>query len=114
MVLSNVISNVPVILMLYPLLAHQPSESIEQVWYICAWVATIAGNLTMLGSAANLIVAQCAIRERNYEYNATSVTVFSFFPTLAVMLLGVVVMSASGVTLTTYVLAGGAVSLLLV
>jgi len=92
LVLSNIISNVPVILMLYPLLADQPPESVKEVWYICAWVATVAGNLTMLGSAANLIVAQIATRERQFEYNATNVTKFSFIPTIFIAVIGVLVM----------------------
>jgi len=84
------IGNVPVILMLQPLLAYQTDQ--QQVWYFCAWVATIAGNLTLLGSAANLIVAQIAIRERQFEYNATSVARFSFLPTLGITAIGVLAM----------------------
>jgi len=30
----------------------------EFVWVVVSWVSTIAGNLTLLGSAANIIVAE--------------------------------------------------------
>jgi Na+/H+ antiporter NhaD/arsenite permease-like protein len=49
--LSNLVSNVPVVLMLKLLSLNPPT------WVFMAWVTTTAGNLTMLGSAANLIVA---------------------------------------------------------
>mmetsp|Transcript_128527 Transcript_128527/g.357799 ORF Transcript_128527/g.357799 Transcript_128527/m.357799 type:complete len:579 (+) Transcript_128527:3-1739(+) len=87
MFLSNVISNVPVILMLQPLLSGQPAERL--VWQICAWVATVSGNLTMLGSAANLIVAHGAESMGETSYTATSVGKFSILPTLMVSAVGV-------------------------
>lgn len=52
-VLSNVASNVPVCQMLA---ATFPYASLYQ-WMQVSFSATIAGNLTMLGSAANMIVA---------------------------------------------------------
>jgi len=56
--LSNLISNVPTVLLLrsqIPGLAD-PTQS----WLVLAMASTLAGNLTLLGSAANLIVAEIA------------------------------------------------------
>jgi Na+/H+ antiporter NhaD/arsenite permease-like protein len=57
-VLSNLVSNVPAVLVLKPFvssLAHQ-----QTVWLTIAMASTLAGNFTLLGSVANLIVAQSA------------------------------------------------------
>src|SRR5262245_8378363 len=56
--LSNVVSNVPAVLVLKPFI---PSLSDPQrAWLVIAMAATLAGNLTLVGSVANLIVAQRA------------------------------------------------------
>ncbi|RDI95335.1 anion transporter [Meiothermus sp. QL-1] len=57
--LSNLISNVPAVLLLYPLIP--PGDT--QAWLLLAAASTLAGNLTLLGSVANLIVAEAARRE---------------------------------------------------
>jgi Na+/H+ antiporter NhaD/arsenite permease-like protein len=57
-VLSNLISNVPAVMVLKPLipgLADPP-----KAWIALAAASTLAGNLTLLGSVANLIVAETA------------------------------------------------------
>ena len=56
--LSNLVSNVPAVLALKPFMAQLPKES----WLVVAMASTLAGNLTLLGSAANLIVAEIARR----------------------------------------------------
>ncbi|CAJ1434492.1 unnamed protein product [Effrenium voratum] len=96
LLLSNVISNVPVILMLQPLLATQPAESVASIWTACAWVATVSGNLTMLGSAANLIVAHTAESEGETGFVATSYSKFSLVPTLVITCLGVLFLPPIG------------------
>lgn len=57
-VLSNIVSNVPAVLVLKPFIAplHDPT----QAWLTIAMAATLAGNFTVLGSIANLIVVQRA------------------------------------------------------
>ena len=57
-VLSNLVSNVPAVLVLRPFLgaASEPSRD----WLVVAMASTLAGNLTILGSVANLIVVQGA------------------------------------------------------
>lgn len=64
-ILSNIMSNVPVILILADVLADNPHKDI--VWVIVALVATLAGNLCLLGSAANLIVAEQAKSQGDYS-----------------------------------------------
>ncbi|OJW09461.1 MAG: anion transporter [Planctomycetales bacterium 71-10] len=59
--LSNLVSNVPAVLLFEPLLAAIPDK--EAGWLALAMSSTLAGNLTLLGSVANLIVAEGARRE---------------------------------------------------
>ena len=40
----------------------------KRAWLILAWVSTVAGNLSLMGSAANLIVCEQARRSRFYGY----------------------------------------------
>ncbi|MEX1018813.1 MAG: anion transporter [Litorilinea sp.] len=60
-VLSNLVSNVPAVLLFRPFVADFPNP--DQVWLTLALATTFAGNLTLLGSVANLIVAELARRE---------------------------------------------------
>jgi len=60
-VLSNLVSNVPAVLLLQPFVSTLPHA--DQAWQIVAMSATFAGNLTLLGSVANLIIAERAGRE---------------------------------------------------
>ncbi|MBD3884138.1 anion transporter [Phormidium tenue FACHB-886] len=55
-ILSNLISNVPAVLLLQPLIP--PADS--RAWLLLAASSTLAGNLTLFGSVANLIVAEAA------------------------------------------------------
>jgi len=55
--LSNLIGNVPVVMLVAPLL-EQGENNNARSWLLLAWFSTIAGNLTLVGSAANLIVAE--------------------------------------------------------
>ena len=57
-VLSNVVSNVPAVLLMKPFIAHLPHQ--ERGWLALAMSSTLAGNLTLLGSIANLIVVERA------------------------------------------------------
>ena len=56
--LSNLVSNVPAVLVFKPMVAHLANPS--RVWLTLAMSSTLAGNLTVLGSVANLIVIQQA------------------------------------------------------
>src|SRR6516225_1573598 len=57
-VLSNIVSNVPAVLLLKPFVPNL--EDVQRSWLIIAMAATFAGNFTLVGSVANLIVAQRA------------------------------------------------------
>lgn len=59
--LSNLVSNVPAVLMLKPFIAS--SLDPQRAWLIVAMASTLAGNFTLVGSVANLIVAQRARAE---------------------------------------------------
>jgi len=56
--LSNIVSNVPAVLLLQPLIAPEDSKS----WLILAAGSTLAGNLTLFGSVANLIIVESAAK----------------------------------------------------
>lgn len=58
--LSNLVSNVPAVLLFKPLIDVIPQQ--EQAWLALAMSSTLAGNLTLLGSVANLIVVESARR----------------------------------------------------
>jgi len=62
-VLSNVVSNVPAVLLFKPVIAAMPPEAHESAWLALAMSSTLAGNLTVLGSVANLIVVENARRQ---------------------------------------------------
>ena len=57
-VLSNLVSNVPAVLALKPFVPTFGDP--RKAWLIVAMSSTLAGNLTLLGSVANLIVAEQA------------------------------------------------------
>jgi len=55
-VLSNLVSNVPAVLVFKPFLSTLPDP--RHAWLTLAMSSTLAGNLTVLGSIANLIVIE--------------------------------------------------------
>jgi Na+/H+ antiporter NhaD/arsenite permease-like protein len=57
-VLSNLVSNVPAVLVLKPFI--EPLADQQRAWLTVAMASTLAGNFTILGSVANLIVVQRA------------------------------------------------------
>ncbi|HPH96878.1 MAG TPA: anion transporter [Anaerolineaceae bacterium] len=61
-VLSNLVSNVPAVLLLKSVVQNMAQP--EGGWLTLAAASTLAGNMTLLGSVANLIVAEIASRWR--------------------------------------------------
>ena len=57
-VLSNLVSNVPAVLVIRPFV--EPLKNHDTAWLVIAMASTLAGNFTILGSIANLIVVQKA------------------------------------------------------
>ena len=60
-VLSNIVSNVPAVLVIKPFLATFGDP--QRAWLVVAMASTLAGNFAIVGSVANLIVAERARRE---------------------------------------------------
>jgi Na+/H+ antiporter NhaD/arsenite permease-like protein len=60
-VLSNLVSNVPAVLVLKPFVEHLHDP--QRAWLVVAMASTLAGNFTLLGSVANLIVAERAAKD---------------------------------------------------
>jgi Na+/H+ antiporter NhaD/arsenite permease-like protein len=58
--LSNLISNVPAVMVMRPIVPALANP--ERGWLVLAMATTLAGNFTLLGSIANLIVAESASR----------------------------------------------------
>jgi Na+/H+ antiporter NhaD/arsenite permease-like protein len=63
-ILSNIVSNVPAVLVLKPFIAQLQFQ--KQAWLTVAMASTLAGNFTLVGSVANLIMVQRA-RAQNVE-----------------------------------------------
>jgi Na+/H+ antiporter NhaD/arsenite permease-like protein len=59
--LSNLVSNVPAVLVFKGFVPNLPNA--RHAWLTLAMASTLAGNLTVLGSVANLIVVERARRE---------------------------------------------------
>ena len=62
--LSNIVSNVPAVLVLKPFIAQLQNQ--QRAWLSVAMASTLAGNFAIVGSVANLIVVQRA-RAQNVE-----------------------------------------------
>lgn len=67
-VLSNLVSNVPAVLLLRGWPAHLANP--QAAWLTIAMASTLAGNLTLVGSVANLIVVEQARRRAPISFMA--------------------------------------------
>lgn len=63
--LGNVVSNVPAVMLLQPLVEkmNQAATNPHSLWLLLAMASTLAGNLTITGSVANIIVVESARKE---------------------------------------------------
>ncbi|XP_031402476.1 silicon efflux transporter LSI2 isoform X1 [Punica granatum] len=97
LVLSNLASNVPTVLLLGGRVAASAaaisSAEEKKSWLILAWVSTVAGNLSLLGSAANLIVCEQARRAPGLGYT------LSFWGHLKFGVPSTIIVTAIGLTL---------------
>ncbi|KAF3432958.1 hypothetical protein FNV43_RR24060 [Rhamnella rubrinervis] len=97
LVLSNVASNVPTVLLLGGRVAASAAQisaaEEKKAWLILAWVSTVAGNLSLLGSAANLIVCEQARRAPHLGYT------LSFWSHLKFGVPSTLIVTAIGLTL---------------
>jgi Na+/H+ antiporter NhaD/arsenite permease-like protein len=88
-VLSNLVSNVPAVLVFKEFVSRLPHPT--HAWLVLAMSSTLAGNLTILGSVANLIVAQRAlphVRIGFWEYAKAGVPVTVLTMAAGIWLLG--------------------------
>jgi Na+/H+ antiporter NhaD/arsenite permease-like protein len=89
-VLSNLVSNVPAVLLFKPLVPKFADPT--RAWLVVAMASTLSGNLTILGSVANLIVVEAArsagVRVGFAEYCRVGVPL-----TLLTLLLGSLILS---------------------
>lgn len=85
-ILSNLISNVPAVLVLTPLIPTFADET--RAWLVLAASSTFAGNSTLLASVANLIVAERASAQgvtlsfRDYLTVGLPITLITLFMTI--------------------------------
>jgi Na+/H+ antiporter NhaD/arsenite permease-like protein len=84
--LSNLISNVPAVMLFTRIVPHLPAP--DTAWLALAMASTLAGNLTLLGSIANLIVLEGA-RQRGARISFGDYLKVGAPVTLATMAFGV-------------------------
>jgi Na+/H+ antiporter NhaD/arsenite permease-like protein len=69
---SNVVSNVPAVMLLKSLaphvISHYGSANPQTGWLLLAMASTLAGNLTVTGSIANIIVIERARPEAEISF----------------------------------------------
>jgi Na+/H+ antiporter NhaD/arsenite permease-like protein len=65
---SNLLSNVPYVLLVAPFVDHLAEPRL--MWLVLSMASTFAGNLTLLGSVANVIVAEGAGEEGDMGFLA--------------------------------------------
>jgi Na+/H+ antiporter NhaD/arsenite permease-like protein len=92
-VLSNLVSNVPAVLLLRGPVGHLATP--EHGYLVLAMASTLAGNLTLLGSVANLIVAELA-RRQNVELSFGEYLKSGLPITLATLAIGIGWLSVVG------------------
>jgi Na+/H+ antiporter NhaD/arsenite permease-like protein len=84
---SNLISNVPMVMLTGPYLGELGSSDFG--WVLLAYVSTVAGNFTLIGSVANIIVAETARGE--YSLGFLEYLRFGLPSTILVTTVGVAV-----------------------
>lgn len=88
--LSNLVSNVPAVMLFTPLVPELPDP--QSAWLTLAMATTLAGNLTLVGSIANLIVAEGSRRSATpltfAEYLKVGVPVTLLTLAVGVLVLG--------------------------
>ncbi len=90
-IVSNLISNVPAVLLLQGLISPEATQS----WLLLAAGATLAGNLTLFGAVANLITVEAAAAA---GYRLSFWQHFRFGAPLTLMTLGLTYVWVGGLT----------------
>jgi Na+/H+ antiporter NhaD/arsenite permease-like protein len=93
-ILSQAVSNVPAVMLFVPAMEALPAAAAGRLWPGLAAFSTLAGNLTVIGSVANIIVFETARRDGVevgfFEYLAVGAPL-----TLATLLLAWVLLAAA-------------------
>jgi Na+/H+ antiporter NhaD/arsenite permease-like protein len=96
----NIFNNVPLVLLVGLASSYDDGEGVELkfmetigdpelAWILLAWVATCAGNLTLMGSVANLIVAEEG--KHYFEMSFSYYSKFGFPITIVTLYVGVAI-----------------------
>ena len=88
---SNVLSNVPLVILFIGKIDTFEcglQDCSQLVGVLLAWISTIAGNFTLIGSIANLIVAEKARSCTGYNLTFLNYLKFGFISTLIVLFSG--------------------------
>lgn len=104
---SNILSNVPLVILIVDQLnnfycSQEDEDEYEQycsaqlVGVLLAWVSTIAGNFTLIGSVANLIVAEKARNVAGYRLTFWEYFKFGLCSTAIVLLVGTPIVYFAG------------------
>jgi len=97
MALSNLVSNVPAVMLLKPLVVSLGNDHVA--WLVLAMSSTLAGNLTLIGSVANLIVVQQAKKRVEIgfvEYIRVGALITIITVAMGIVVLAIHVNTASG------------------
>lgn len=82
--LSNIFSNVPYVLIVKEIIIKLPQNNI---WFLyLAFTSTVAGNMTLLGAVANIIVAEKA--REHYNISFKDFFIYGFPSTIIIFLIG--------------------------
>ena len=88
---SNIFSNVPLVLLIISEIENFEcglDDCSQLVGVLLAWISTIAGNMTLIGSIANLIVAEKAKSCADYNLTFWGYLKFGFLSTIIVLFTG--------------------------
>lgn len=98
---SNILSNVPLVILIMDQLSSLkcgPDEfcSGQLTGMLLAWISTVAGNFTLIGSVANLIVAEKGRNIANYRLSLWEYMKFGFCSTTLVLFAGLPIVYFAG------------------
>ena len=85
---SNTVSNVPLVLLLADGITTLPDS--RAAWLLLSFISTVSGNLTLVGSVANLIV--CERAKRWYTLTFSEYLRFGLPSTLLIATVGTVIL----------------------
>ena len=97
---ANIFSNVPLVILVISRLFVFPCGAStchgQLTGVLLAWLSTISGNFTLVGSVTNLIVAEKAMKCVNFRLTFLEYLKFGFFSTLLVLFSGLPIVYFAG------------------